>query len=87
MNDTTLTHRGQVTGALHVHLSAHGRSAALAPRVALLGTGKMGSAIAARLARAGFELTVWNRTDREPRPCASGRSPTRRPRPAGMPMS
>ena len=32
------------------------------PRVALLGTGKMGSAIAERLANAGFELTLWNRT-------------------------
>src|SRR5580765_154610 len=32
------------------------------PRVAILGTGKMGSAIASRLAGAGFELTLWNRT-------------------------
>ena len=31
-------------------------------RVAVLGTGKMGSAIAARLAAAGFEVTLWNRT-------------------------
>jgi 3-hydroxyisobutyrate dehydrogenase-like beta-hydroxyacid dehydrogenase len=31
-------------------------------RVALLGTGKMGSAIAHRLDAAGFDLTVWNRT-------------------------
>ena len=31
-------------------------------RVALLGTGKMGSAIASRLAEAPFDLTVWNRT-------------------------
>jgi 3-hydroxyisobutyrate dehydrogenase-like beta-hydroxyacid dehydrogenase len=30
--------------------------------VAILGTGKMGSAIAAGLAEAGFELTLWNRT-------------------------
>ena len=30
--------------------------------VAILGTGKMGSAIAARLAGAGFQLTLWNRT-------------------------
>ena len=28
----------------------------------LLGTGKMGSAIAGRLVAAGFDLTVWNRT-------------------------
>ena len=32
------------------------------PRVAILGTGKMGSAIAGRLDEAGFELVLWNRT-------------------------
>jgi 3-hydroxyisobutyrate dehydrogenase-like beta-hydroxyacid dehydrogenase len=31
-------------------------------RVAILGTGKMGSAMARRLGSAGFELTLWNRT-------------------------
>jgi 3-hydroxyisobutyrate dehydrogenase/2-hydroxy-3-oxopropionate reductase len=31
-------------------------------KVAVLGTGKMGSAIAARLAAAGFEVVLWNRT-------------------------
>lgn len=31
-------------------------------RVALLGTGKMGSAIARRIAQQGHELTLWNRT-------------------------
>lgn len=31
-------------------------------RVAFLGLGIMGSRMAANLARAGFELTVWNRT-------------------------
>ena len=31
-------------------------------RIAILGTGKMGSAIAARLAAEGFELTLWNRS-------------------------
>jgi 3-hydroxyisobutyrate dehydrogenase/2-hydroxy-3-oxopropionate reductase len=36
--------------------------AAPRPSVAILGTGKMGSAIAARLSGAGFELTLWNRT-------------------------
>jgi 3-hydroxyisobutyrate dehydrogenase-like beta-hydroxyacid dehydrogenase len=30
--------------------------------IALLGTGKMGSAIVGRLVAAGFDLTVWNRT-------------------------
>jgi len=33
-----------------------------ASRIALLGTGKMGSAIARRLDEAGYGLTVWNRT-------------------------
>ena len=32
------------------------------PRVAILGTGKMGSAIAGRLDEAGFDLVLWNRT-------------------------
>ena len=31
-------------------------------RVAFLGLGIMGSRMAANLSRAGFELTVWNRT-------------------------
>jgi 3-hydroxyisobutyrate dehydrogenase-like beta-hydroxyacid dehydrogenase len=31
-------------------------------RVAILGTGKMGSALARRLSGAGFEVTLWNRT-------------------------
>jgi 3-hydroxyisobutyrate dehydrogenase-like beta-hydroxyacid dehydrogenase len=31
-------------------------------RIAVLGTGKMGSAIAGRLAETGFEITLWNRT-------------------------
>ncbi len=32
------------------------------PRVAILGTGKMGAALAGRLDEAGFELVLWNRT-------------------------
>jgi 3-hydroxyisobutyrate dehydrogenase-like beta-hydroxyacid dehydrogenase len=31
-------------------------------RIAILGTGKMGSAIAARLSASGFEVVLWNRT-------------------------
>src|SRR5260370_22352407 len=31
-------------------------------RVAILGTGKMGGAMARRLASAGHDLTLWNRT-------------------------
>jgi 3-hydroxyisobutyrate dehydrogenase/2-hydroxy-3-oxopropionate reductase len=54
-------HNGPTNG----HLDApgtvdDGRPAPM--RVALLGTGKMGSAIARRLVDAGFDLTVWNRT-------------------------
>jgi 3-hydroxyisobutyrate dehydrogenase-like beta-hydroxyacid dehydrogenase len=34
----------------------------VARRIAILGTGKMGSAIAARLSAADFEVVLWNRT-------------------------
>jgi 3-hydroxyisobutyrate dehydrogenase-like beta-hydroxyacid dehydrogenase len=34
----------------------------MATRIAVLGTGRMGSALARRLAGAGFELTLWDRT-------------------------
>ena len=50
------------------HTSVHGkehrhdRNHASPSRVAILGTGKMGSAIAGRLDEAGFELVLWNRT-------------------------
>ncbi len=33
-----------------------------ATRVAIIGTGKMGGAMARRLASSGFDLTLWNRT-------------------------
>src|ERR1035437_5648868 len=67
MTTTLGTHLGPVSGQTHVHLlrenaaARTGRSADL-PAVALLGTGKMGAAIAGRIAGAGFELTLWNRT-------------------------
>jgi 3-hydroxyisobutyrate dehydrogenase/2-hydroxy-3-oxopropionate reductase len=32
------------------------------PTIAILGTGKMGSAIATRLSEAGFDVVLWNRT-------------------------
>ena len=49
-------------------------------KVAFLGLGIMGSRMAANLARAGFELTVWNRTARRPRSSApSTAAPSRRP--------
>jgi len=55
-------HRGPASGSLHVHVSTNSRIPVPLPRIAVLGTGKMGSAIAGRLARAGYDLTVWNRT-------------------------
>jgi 3-hydroxyisobutyrate dehydrogenase len=39
-----------------------GATAASAQRIGFVGLGTMGSAMAANLARAGFALTVWNRT-------------------------
>jgi 3-hydroxyisobutyrate dehydrogenase len=42
-------------------------------RVTLLGTGKMGAAIARRLAAAGHELTLWNRTAARAREVGAGR--------------
>jgi 3-hydroxyisobutyrate dehydrogenase-like beta-hydroxyacid dehydrogenase len=61
MNERQL-HGRSSNGHIHIptHIDAHEPRARL--RVALLGTGKMGSAIARRLDAAGFDLTVWNRT-------------------------
>lgn len=41
-------------------MTASGDSSA--PRVGWIGTGRMGAAMASRLARAGTDVTVWNRT-------------------------
>jgi 3-hydroxyisobutyrate dehydrogenase-like beta-hydroxyacid dehydrogenase len=38
---------------------------AAAPRAGVIGLGIIGSRVAARLAAAGFPLSVWNRTPRE----------------------
>jgi 3-hydroxyisobutyrate dehydrogenase len=45
-------------------------SPAHALRVGWVGTGRMGAAMAGRLARAGVELTVWNRTRAKAQPLA-----------------
>lgn len=41
--------------------------------VAILGTGKMGSAMARRLAASGFDLTLWNRTSTKAEELGVGR--------------
>jgi 3-hydroxyisobutyrate dehydrogenase-like beta-hydroxyacid dehydrogenase len=43
--------------------------------VAILGTGKMGSAMARRLAASGFHLTLWNRTSTKAEDLGVGRVP------------
>ncbi len=40
------------------------------PRVGWIGTGRMGAAMASRLARAGTDVTVWNRTRAKAEPLA-----------------
>jgi 3-hydroxyisobutyrate dehydrogenase/2-hydroxy-3-oxopropionate reductase len=42
--------------------ASNDRAAATAHTIAVLGTGKMGSAIATRLSETGFEVVLWNRT-------------------------
>ncbi len=60
---------GKATGSLHAGGPAADRNAGRRRvwcplmRVAFLGLGIMGSRMAANLARAGLELTVWNRTE------------------------
>jgi 3-hydroxyisobutyrate dehydrogenase/2-hydroxy-3-oxopropionate reductase len=41
-------------------------------RIAVIGTGKMGGAIAARLSNAGFEIVLWNRTQSRARALGLG---------------
>jgi len=75
---TSEIHRGPNSGAEHVQLPRTSDAvAAPRSRIAILGTGKMGSAIAARLAQAGFELTLWNRTKERAVALASAVSPIR----------
>ncbi|HEY0442766.1 MAG TPA: NAD(P)-binding domain-containing protein, partial [Candidatus Limnocylindrales bacterium] len=50
-----------MNGHLHVPV-ARGAGVRARTRVAVLGTGKMGAAIAGRLDAAGFDVSVWNRT-------------------------
>jgi len=67
MTTTLGTHLGPVSGLPHVHLLRENAAARTGrstepPRIAIIGTGKMGAAIAARIAGAGFEPMLWNRT-------------------------
>ena len=62
MNHDRLTAHGSKVALSHGHLASRDRTAPIGCRVAILGTGKMGSAIAARLSAAGFQLVLWNRT-------------------------
>jgi len=48
----------------------------MATRIAVLGTGRMGSALARRLAGAGFELTLWDRTTARATTVGAGRVAT-----------
>jgi 3-hydroxyisobutyrate dehydrogenase-like beta-hydroxyacid dehydrogenase len=62
MTDNHLNPHGLNPVPSHIHVQTRGSTAPTLPRVAILGTGKMGSAIAARLAATGFKVVVWNRT-------------------------
>ena len=62
MTDDRHTPHGRNVALGHIHLASRDRTAPVARRIAILGTGKMGSAIAARLSAAGFQVVLWNRT-------------------------
>lgn len=52
-------------------------------RVAVLGTGRMGTAMAGRLAEAGADLVLWNRTAQRAREVAKALTATTAPTPRG----
>src|SRR5450631_902613 len=62
MNEDRLTQHGQAAALSHIHVQARNGAAPPELTIAILGTGKMGSAIAARLSAAGFQVVLWNRT-------------------------
>jgi 3-hydroxyisobutyrate dehydrogenase-like beta-hydroxyacid dehydrogenase len=62
MTDNRLTQPRPNATLSHIHVKTRASTAPISTRVAILGTGKMGSAIAARLSTTGFEVVVWNRT-------------------------
>ena len=62
MNDKRPSQHGPNWAPSHFRIQTRRTSAPGAPKIAILGTGKMGSAIAARLSAAGVEVVLWNRT-------------------------
>jgi 3-hydroxyisobutyrate dehydrogenase-like beta-hydroxyacid dehydrogenase len=62
MTDDRHTPHGRDVAFGHIHLATPDRTAPMRRTVAILGTGKMGSAVAARLSDAGFKVVLWNRT-------------------------
>jgi 3-hydroxyisobutyrate dehydrogenase-like beta-hydroxyacid dehydrogenase len=62
MTANRLSQPGPNAALSHIHVKTRGSTAPIFPRVAILGTGKMGSAIATRLSTTGFQVVVWNRT-------------------------
>ncbi len=62
MNEDRLTQHGRATALSHIHVQARIGAAPPGSTIAILGTGKMGSAIAGRLSAAGFKVVLWNRT-------------------------
>ena len=62
MTDDRLTQPGPDPALGDIHLASRNDTAPIARSIAVLGTGKMGSAIAARLSAAGFQVVLWNRT-------------------------
>src|SRR2546422_5561435 len=61
MNDTSPLQRPN-SDADQIHVASRNRTSRAVRTVAILGTGKMGSAIATRVSEAGFEVVLWNRT-------------------------
>jgi 3-hydroxyisobutyrate dehydrogenase-like beta-hydroxyacid dehydrogenase len=61
MNDTSPPQRPN-SGADQIQVPSPDAKSPAVRRVAILGTGKMGSAIATRVSEAGFEVVLWNRT-------------------------
>jgi 3-hydroxyisobutyrate dehydrogenase len=53
---------GSRSAPSHIHVRSRRQRPPGPRRIAVLGTGRMGSAIAARLSASGYELFLWNRT-------------------------